>query len=213
MNKRLIAILSMALLVGLADAAPKPSPASPSWQLEFEFHDPGRISLVLPGDDHATTYWYLLYSVTNNTGREVEFYPSFDLVTDTLKVVEGGSGIHPAAYQAIRKRYAKLYPFFVAPREAAGVLRQGTDHKLTSAIALLDFDPRASEFTMHVAGLSGETARVPNPAYDPDKPESDKNMRFFVLRKTLAVTYELPGDPQSRNLATPRRVKREWVMR
>ena len=213
MKKCLVIATVTVLLVGLVTAAPKPSPATRSWQLGFEFHDPGRISLVLPGDDRPTTYWYLLYSVTNQTGREVEFYPAFDLVTDTLEVVEGGNGVHPAVYKAIQKQYAKLYPFFVPPREATGLLRQGVDNKLTSAIALVDFDPQASRFAMYVAGLSGETARVPNPAFDPGRPESDKNMRFFVLRKTLAVTYELPGDPQSRNLATPRRAKREWVMR
>jgi hypothetical protein len=213
MKKCLIIVMAATLLVGGALGALEPSPGSAGWQLDFEFHDPGRISVVLPGHEQPTTYWYLLYSVTNRTGREVEFYPAFDLVTDTLEVVEGGSGIHPAVYKAIKRQYANLYPFFVHPREAAGLLRQGIDNKLTSAIALVDFDPQASQFTVYVAGLSAETSRLPNPDFDPDKPESDKNMRFVVLRKSLAVTYELPGDPQSRNLATPRRVKREWVMR
>ena len=62
-------------------------------------------------------------------------------------------------------------------------------------------------------GLSGETTRLANPKFDADSLESDNNVQFFVLRKTLAVHYELPGDPRSRNLAKPTRVKREWVMR
>ena len=217
MTRNCSAILAAAMLPmwlgGGAAGAPKPSVAPRSWQLDFAFHAPPRISLTLPGEDRPTTYWYLLYSVTNGTGREVEFYPTFDLVTDTLQVIEGGSSIHPAVYAAIKKRYAKLYPFFVPPREAAGTLRQGVDNKLTSAIAMVDFDPKASGFTVYVGGLSGETARVPNSRFDPAKPESDNNMRFFVLRKTLAITYQLPGDLQSRNLAIPGRVKRAWVMR
>ncbi len=198
---------------GLADGAPKPSAAPRAWQLDFEFHDPGRIEVTLPGHNQPTVYWYLLYSVVNETGRDIEFYPTFDLVTDDLEVIEGGSGVHPAVYAAIGERYAKLYPFFVHPRQAGGTLQQGEDHKRTSAIALPDFDPHASRFTVFVGGLSGEMTRVPNPTFDPEQPESDNNPRVFVLRKTLAVTYELPGDAESRNLAIPSRVQREWVMR
>jgi hypothetical protein len=209
----LAAVGALAWSIGPAAAEPKPSAAPTSWQLELEFHDPERISVTHPGDDQPTTYWYLLYSVTNNTGREIGFYPSFDLVTDTLKLVEGGSGVHPAVYRVIQERYAKLYPFFVPPLEAYGTLQQGADYKRTSVVVFRDFDPEASSFTLFVGGLSGETTRLPNPKFDADSPESDNNVQFFVLRKTLAVHYELPGDPRSRILAKPTRVKREWVMR
>ncbi|MFQ5489458.1 MAG: hypothetical protein ACE5GE_01945 [Phycisphaerae bacterium] len=203
----------MALPFGPADAAPKPALALGHWQLDFAFHDPARISVTLPGDDRPSTVWYVLYSVTNLTGREVDFYPVFDLVTDTFQVVEGGRGIHPDVYQAIRDRHARQYPFFTMPKDVLGTLRQGEDNTRTAAIAFRDFDPQASRFTVYVAGLSGEMARVANPTFNRDLPESDNNRPFFVLRKTLAVTYELPGDAQSRNLADPIRVKREWVMR
>jgi len=139
--------------------------------------------------------------------------PTIDLVTDTMKVVEGGGGIHPNVYEAIKKRHQRQYPFFVLPTQAYGLLRQGRENRRTSAVAFRDFDPQASSFVAYVAGLSGEMVRVANPAFDPDQPESDKNRRSFVLRKTLAVSYELPGDPESRNLALPIRVKREWIMR
>ena len=62
-----------------------------AWQLDFKFHDPQRIVLRLPGDSQATVFWYMLYEVTNNTGRDRGFYPSFRLVTNTLQVVEGGA--------------------------------------------------------------------------------------------------------------------------
>lgn len=203
----------LALPFGAADAAPKPTIALRYWQLDFAFHDPARITVTLPGGDGPTTVWYLLYSVTNLTGREVDFYPAFDLVTDTLQVVEGGQSIHPDFYLAVRDRHARQYPFFTLPQEVLGSLRQGEDNTRTAAIAFQDFDPQASKFTIYVAGLSGAMTRVPNPAYDRHQPESDSNRPFFVLRKTLAVTYELPGDTKSRKLADPIRVKREWVMR
>ena len=56
-------------------------------------------------------------------------------------------------------------------------------------------------------------ARVNNPLYDPSKAEADGNSRFFVLRKTLGIHYDLPGDSRTRSTTIPARVKREWVMR
>ena len=37
--------------------------------------------------------------------------------------------------------------------------------------------------------------------------------RVFVLQKTLAMPYTLPGDVNSRRAATPVLGKMEWVMR
>ncbi len=213
MKASILSIVLVGSLTGLVAAVPKPASAVRSWQLEFQFHDPARISVTLPGDVQPTTYWYLLYTVLNNTGQEVDFLPTIDLVTDTMRVVEGGGGIHPEVYEAIKARHQRQYPFFVLPSQAYGTLRQGEDNRRTSAIAFRDFDPEASSFVAYVAGLSGEMARVANPAFDPDRAESDKNRRAFVLRKTLAVTYLLPGDPESRNLTLPIRAKREWMMR
>ncbi|MHC4610873.1 MAG: hypothetical protein ACYS7M_11070, partial [Planctomycetota bacterium] len=87
------------------------------------------------------------------------------------------------------------------------------DNRLTSAAVFRNFDPEASHFTIYVGGLSGELARLSNPAVDPLKAESDKNSRSFVLRKTLAIEYDLPGDSRTRARAVPTRVKRDWVMR
>jgi len=196
-----------------AAAAPEPALVPQSWELDFDFHDPVRITLTLPGDQQPTTFWYLLYSVTNNTGKEVEFYPSFHLVTDTLQVVEGGANVSPRVYDAIAERHKKQYPFFVNPRAVYGQLRQGEDNRLTSAVVFRNFDAAASRFTVYVGGLAGEMVRVANPAFSPRKQESDKNQRFFVLRKTLAIQYDLPGDSRTRAVAIPTRVKRDWVMR
>ncbi len=215
--RRFCIILAVAVLavplVGESNAAPEPSLALKTWQLDFEFHDPARISVTLPGKDKPTSYWFLLFTVTNNTGREIEFYPTFQLVTDTLDIVDGNEEISPSVYRAIRERYNKLYPFLVDPTRMYGTLRQGEDNRRTGVVAFRSFDPDADALTVYVSGLSGELSRVRNPAYEPLKVESDKNRPFFVLRKTLAVRYNLPGDRESRRLTDPIRVKREWVMR
>ena len=66
---------------------------------------------------------------------------------------------------------------------------------------------------MYVAGLSGEIERLGNPVFNPDKPESAQNRRFYTLRKTLAIAYDLPGDPGTRGAAEPIRRGWDWVMR
>lgn len=188
-------------------------PRTPSSQLDFQFHDPQRITLQLPGDPSPTTYWYLLYTVTNNTGKDVQFFPSFRLVTNTLEVVEGGSGIHPRVYDAIAARHHDEYPFFETPARATRLLLQGEENARTSAAVFRTFDPEASSFTIFVSGLSDKVKRVANPGFDPKKDESDDNPRAFYLRRTLAIAYNLPGDAQTRSQAAPVRRKREWVMR
>ncbi|MHC4696588.1 MAG: hypothetical protein ACYTFA_07600 [Planctomycetota bacterium] len=183
------------------------------WELDLRFHDPQRITLQLPGDSHYTTLWYMLYEVTNNTGQEVEFYPSFRLVTDTLKVVEGGENISPSVYDAIARRHEQEYPFFAPPWKITGPVLQGPQNARASAVVFRMFDEEASGFTVFVGGLSGEITRVANPSIGPGSAASGGGEPYYVLRRTLAVRYDLPGDPRTRVLAAPIRRSREWVMR
>ncbi len=194
-------------------AGPEPAVSSTKWQLDFEFHDPQRISLPLPGDDHDTTYWYLLYTATNNTGKDAQFYPSVELVTSSLQTVEAGANIPPRVFDHIKARHVKEYPFIAPQRKVTGPLLQGKGNARTTAAIFEMFDTEANQFTVYVSGLSGEIARVANPAFDRSQPKSEDNPRFFILRRTLAITYHLPGDAKSRKQARPVRVKREWVMR
>ena len=207
--------LAAAFCVGIpvVGAAPKPSLTPKSWELTFEFRDPARIDVILPGDKHPTTFWYLIYTVTNEAGREVLFYPQFDLVTDTLRVVRGGDDVSLTVFDAIRERHRKQHPFVVAPLKASGKLLQGVDNARTSVAVFRTFDPEASRFTLYAAGLSGEVARASNPAFDPAQPVTEQNLQFFTLRKTLAIRYDIPGDLKSRKRAAPVRTGREWVMR
>ncbi len=204
-----------AAAAGVEERSPTatPAPVSSKWQLDVAFHDPQRISVTLPGESTPRTYWYFLYRVTNNTGKDIPFFPSVALVTDSLKSVVAGDGIHPAVYDAIARRHEKEYPFFFTPAKVTGILLQGESNSRTTAAVFEDFDPAANEFVIYASGFSGELKRVTNPAFAPDKPESDDNPPYFLLRRTLAVTYRLPGDEQTRPHATPVRLKREWVMR
>ncbi|MGB2986169.1 MAG: hypothetical protein WBE26_09830 [Phycisphaerae bacterium] len=184
-----------------------------SWALDFKFHDPQRITLRFPGDAHLTTFWYMVYEVTNHTGEDRGFYPSFHLVTDTLQVVEGGADVNPSVYDAIAARHKDEFPFLAPPPKVTGLLLQGEENARASVAVFRMFDSKANGFTVYVSGLSGEIRRIRNPGFDPSRKESESNLRFFVLRRTLAITYDLPGDPNTQSRAVPIRRTRTWVMR
>jgi len=196
-----------------AGDAPTPAVAPVSWELKFRFQDPQRLSVVVPGHAEPVVYWYMVYSVENPTDAEVEFYPRFDIVTDTLKVVRSEVGVSPEAFRAVFARVGN--PLLVAPERAVGRLLRGEDRRRHSVAIWPDFDPAAKAFTVYVAGLSGETARWRNPAFDPAGPENEVNPRYFVLRKTLAIPYRFPGSQSLRSRSVPERVtdRQEWIMR
>jgi len=211
-GRRLILCAALAT-TATAVGGPRAGLVPKTWELDFEFYDPQRIEVTLPGDSIPTTFWYVVYRVTNRTGRDVVFTPSFRIVTDRLEEVVGGDGVTPGVYAAIKARHKKEFPFFANPSDVTGKLMQGTANARTSAAVFRTFDTRAAGFRLFVSGLSGDIERVANPVYKPDEPESDTNPRFFLLRRTLELDYDLPGDPDTRKFAKPIRRNRQWVLR
>jgi hypothetical protein len=200
--------------LGQAPASqPTPAVASAAWMLNFKFQDPQRLAVVEPGQRNPVVYWYMLYTVENSTKREVQFYPEFEIVTDTLQVVRSDRGASPAAYQAVVHRAND--PALLPAERIAGRILVGKDRARHGVAIWKDFDPRSKAFTVFVGGLSGETARWKNPAFDGDKPEGPRNMKYFLLRKTLAIPYTLTSSESERSLIPPRRLaeKQAWVMR
>src|SRR5690606_23640874 len=132
---------------------------------------------------------------------------------DTMQVINSGAGVSPEAYEAAFRRAND--PLLLPPEKIAGRILRGKDRARHGVAIWRDFNSKARAFTAHVAGLSGEVMRWKNPAFDANKPEGAKNERYFLLRKTLAVPYTLPGSEASRTSALPRRSPegQKWVMR
>ncbi|MEK6675715.1 MAG: hypothetical protein AABZ47_08680 [Planctomycetota bacterium] len=205
-------VLVVGVTAGVAWAAPEAGTFSSSWLLDFQFHDPQRLSVRLPGDQEETTFWYVLYNVTNNTKMDIQFYPSFRLVTDTLQGVEGGADVSPIVYDLIAAQHKKEFPFLAPPAKITGLLLQGEENARASVAVFREFAREANSITIYVSGLSGEIVRVRNPAFDPKKSETEVNARAFLMRRTLAISYGLPGDDKSVTRAIPVRRTRTWVM-
>ncbi len=192
---------------------PEPAVASSAWSLSFRFHDPQRLSVVEPGRAQPSVYWFMLYTVENPSGQEVNFYPEFQIVTDTMQVINSGAGVSPEAYRAIANRAND--PHLLPPEKIAGRILRGKDQARHGVAIWKDFDTKAKSFTVYAGGLSGEVMRWKNPAFDGTKPEKGKNQRYFLLRKTLAIPYRLPGSEANRPTAIPERSPegQKWVMR
>src|SRR5437588_12379146 len=72
---------------------PKPSPYPISWELKFDHDMPQRIVVKAPGVAAPQAYWYLTYTVTNNTGQEQTFLPFFEMLTNDGKVIRSDNKI------------------------------------------------------------------------------------------------------------------------
>ncbi len=229
MNPRSAVIAIVFVCGALADwahAVPEPSVAPKAWELRFDFADPQTITVQLPGKAKPRTFWYMLYTVTNNTGREVQFLPRFALMTNTMQIVPGDPGVHPMVFEAIRKRHRPTHPFLVEPVKVMGRLLQGGDNAKSSVAIWPQFDINANRFSVFVAGLSGESTLMRNPNYKPGEPEVrvkklgsrteievPVNPKFYTLRKTLVIEYLLPGDTKTRDAARVGRLGTKWIMR
>jgi hypothetical protein len=207
-------------------APPKAGPAVKTWSLKIQYTDPQRITVDLPDREGSQTFWYMLYTVTNETGRDVAFYPRFSILTGTGRELASEDGVSPLVFDAIKKRHAETHPFLQKQSEVIGRLLQTADYAKDGVAIWPDFSAMSNKFTVYVKGLSGDFVEIPNPGYDPDLPEKVEetladgttipqivNPRQFTLHRTLAIHYDLPGDVRTRRLAEPVRTSQEWVMR
>jgi hypothetical protein len=228
-----LALMPLTLLAGMSAGPtremgeiPRPSPTPIAWEMEFAFLDPQRIEVLVPGADEPEIYWYIVYTVTNTSPRTQRFFPTFQIVTEDLVVQDTDVGISMLVFDAIKARHAVTHPYLVTPTEAIGPLKTGADNARESVAIWRQIDLSDNDFTVYVAGLSGEARAVPNPAYDPERPELTTvtgpdgrqrelvtNPKTFTLRKTLEIRYAIPGSPAARPQAVPERLRVRWILR
>jgi len=213
------AVKLSALLIGLvtelALGFPKPSPVPQDWELNVKFQDLKRISVQVPGQK-ARIYWYMIYTVSNNSGQDVMFYPEFTLVTDKLQVLPAMVDVDPEVFTAIKNEYKSTYPWLEHPSKVIGKLLQGKDNARDSVAIWPDFRDDTTAVDVFGGGFAGECLAVPNPLFVAGKSDPAKVPENFVLRKTLQIHYALPTDPANRGRISPSRKGPEpveWVMR
>jgi hypothetical protein len=192
-------------------AAPEPAivPAPGEWTVDTEFSHPQQLVLQRSSDNKPVRFWYVIVTLTNNTGRDVDFYPKCDLMTDTFQIIPAGRSVTPAVFEHIKKRHKSRYPFIEPLDQAGNKVLQGEDNTKDIAIIWPDFDTRAKSIGLFLTGLSNETAVVDHPV---SKDQTGQPLKVF-LRKTLEISYALRGDPALRSNVSLDYKGKRWVMR
>lgn len=214
-NWMLVACLGMVLMTSMAFAAPKPAIVQGPglWTAKMTY-EPLRPIMYQPNAQvQPQRYWYTIMTIENPTRDDVQLYPMFDLVTDTIQVIPAGRHVPAGLYVQLMQNYAARYPLLQPLRSlinelasSDNLLRQGSDNAVDVLVIWPDFDPEASEVSLYFMGLSNETAVVNLPQ------DSGDDTRVF-LRKTLELTFDLRSQSQLRYDPDAMFKSLQWVMR
>lgn len=227
--KKSFMVLAAATVLGFAwmqtaIAAPQPFDVPVKWELQFDFQAPRAIQVVLPGETQPKTFWYMLYTVTNQSvdiqtgrGTEQDFIPEFVLYTDTGKVSYSGKKVSSAVFDEIKKRYNN--PLLQNRTNITGKILFGRDNAKDGVAIWPDFDPKSGAFDIFVGGLSGETSelKLPKPITVTEIDAFGKKQTVtkdkIILSKMLKLNFTVKGEAAAR-IVTPAKLKsKQWVIR
>jgi len=200
------------LAVSASLAAPEPAVVqSPTqWTIDTEYTHPQQIVLKNTADKKPMVFWYIIITVTNNTGDDVSFYPKCDLMTDNFQIIPEGKEVTPAVFEQIKLRHKSRYPLLKSLSQTDNKLLQSEENSKDIAVIWRDFNDKAMNITLFITGLSNETAVVNHPIVKEDP--TGRPQQVF-LRKTLELKYAVKGDLSSRyGMSVDFKAKR-WIMR
>jgi len=202
-------ILAVTACVSLAAPEPAIVQGPDDWTLDVTFGHPQQIMLQSSGDNQSKRYWYMIVTLTNKTKHDIDFYPKCELMTDTYEIVPAGKDTPAAVFEQIKKRHQRKFPFLESLESAGSKILQGEDNTKDIAIIWPDFDAKAKNIKVFIAGLSNETVAVDHPT---EEDQAGKPVKIY-LRKTLELSYKLGGDPAFRSKAKLVYEDKSWVMR
>jgi hypothetical protein len=194
-------------------AAPEPAivPGPDDWTVEVKFEHPQQIVTKLSDNNknRPRRFWYTLITLTNTTNRTLDFYPTCELMTDTFQIIPAGRSTPAAVFEQIKRRHQRKFPFLECLEKSSSKILQGKDNTKDIAVIWPDFDARAKNIKLFIAGLSNETVAIDHPT---EKDEQGRPVKVF-LRKTLELSYNIGGDPALRSKAKLTYKGKRWIMR
>ena len=206
--RQALVLATVAALVGAfanpaeAKKFPEPSVYPIAWQLDFKHGMPKRIVV---GD---TPYWYLTYTVTNNTGQEQVWAPNFEMLTNEGKRIKSDRDVPREVFERIKS--TENSRFLQPAAVVAGPLHQGEDQAKDGVAIWKEPNPRMGEFKIFVGGLSGEYVILKD---ENDKPVEGPDKLPVILRKTLELDYAIYGDEFYPGRHEVHATGEKWVMR
>ena len=197
----------------VAGKHPVPSdyPLPDAWYLDFKVNAKGvpkRIIVDVPGQKVPMAYWYLTYTVTNNTGKEVDFLPEFEMVTQDGKILRSDRGVLRPVFDAIKK--AEKNDLLVPLAQVIGTLHQGEDQAKDGVAIWPEPMARMGDFKIYIGGLNSEFIGATD---DQGKPILDADGAPITLRKTLELNYVIWGDEIKPEKDEVQKKPQRWVMR
>ncbi len=203
---RVLAVLLVVVGVVAVTAArpPEPNPIPVRWQLDLDV-GPLRVASVDTPGQGPTLYYYLTYTVTNNTDQDILLAPSFELSTETGIDVVGGQGVPASVTRELLNRLDN--PLLSDQVSMIGVLRRGEAYARGGLVVWPVRDTEADQARIYMAGFSGETDRIR--LID----RESGNPRDVVLRKTLMAVHEVPGHVEGVGSSPITRSETRWIMR
>jgi len=195
----LACLTAPALVDSPALGAPEPEPIPRRWQFDIEPSDLRVRTIEVNGTPQA--FFYMTYKVTNNTGEDRFFAPWFELATDQGTVVRSGRGIPHSVTQELLRAYRN--PLLMDEVSVQGLLLQGEANAREGLVVWPADDLDADEILVFAVGFSGETKTVARP----------DNGEETVLRKTLMLRHDTPGDIDPRGGRPLTRTQSRWILR
>jgi hypothetical protein len=184
----------------MAAAAPEPDAVPSRWQLDLRTGPMRVVSLDLP-ETGPRAYYYMPYTVSNSSGEDLLFAPSFDLATDEGELMRSGRGVPIPVTRTIIEGLQN--PFVEDQIAIIGQLLQGKENAKDGVVIWPVGQHDATEVTVYAAGFSGETATEIVAATG----------KKVVLRKTLMIRFRVPGTLESQRATPLEEIERRWIMR
>ncbi|MEM7808887.1 MAG: hypothetical protein AAF561_12325 [Planctomycetota bacterium] len=186
---------------------PQPGFAPKAWEFDLDYRQPQRVVLRAP-NGQTEAYWYLAYTVTNDTEQERTFLPDIVLVTRTGEVLAANDNIPMGVFEAIRRRTPGLP--LVAPQEVFGRLLIGEDRARSSVAIWREPLRDMGTFQIFVAGLNGDVETIESSDGSPMVGDDGETL---LVRKTKRLGFRVLGDGIDTGPDSIKQEVDEWVMR
>lgn len=187
---------------------PTPSIAPVAWEIDFAYRTPRRMVVQTPGQASPRAYWYMIYTVTNNTDEEIFFVPAIELLTQDGKVIPANRNVSGAIFDAVQKRARGTE--LTRPQEIVSNLLIGEDAARSSIAVWEEPSPEMGTFDIYIGGLSGEIAVLTDASGEALKDAEGNPIR---VRKTKQLRFKIRGDDKDKFNDAVNLVHEAWVMR
>lgn len=175
-----IAALFLAVIPVQPEAVAYPKPKAVPDRAELNF-EPGALRIFQSPTD-GQWYWYMTYEISNYTGEDRIWAPTFTLYTDRGEILESGRGVNRTHVNEIMEYLGD--DMLEVQHEIIGDLYQGEGNVRSGLVVWPAKRTDVNELILFVSGISGETAIVEHPSTGEET----------ILQKTLMREYLLPGN-------------------